>query len=60
MDEIEHGNPKRIAKRLTAHGHVARVDPAALHERAAAARRADRPKADAKALGLLSRSRRAP
>jgi hypothetical protein len=49
---------------LTAHGLLARglavrADPAALHERAADLRHVDRPKADAQAIGLLERGRRA-
>ena len=64
MDEIQHVNPKRVPTRLTAQGLLARrlvvhADPAALHERAAANRHLERPKADAKALGLLARGRRA-
>ena len=64
MDEIEHVNPKRVPTRLTAdallaHRLVVRADPAALHERAAGMRHVDRPKADAQAIHLLSRGRRA-
>jgi hypothetical protein len=59
-----HINPKRVPTRLTAHGLLARglavhADPAALHERAADLRHVDRPKADAQAIGLLARGRRA-
>ena len=64
MDEIGHVNPKRVPTRLTAHGLLARrlvvrADPAALHARAAGTRHVDRPKADAEAIHLLSRGRRA-
>ena len=50
MDEIEHANPKRVTRRLTAHGHLGQVDAAALHARAAAGRDVARPKADAQAI----------
>ena len=65
MDEIGHVNPKRVPTRLTAHGLLAprlvvRVDPPACSmPRAAGTRHVDRPKADAEAIHLLSRGRRA-
>jgi hypothetical protein len=58
MDEIEHVNPKRHSKRLSAHAPSARADGDAMHRRAASLRHVDRPKADAQALGRVSRDRR--
>jgi hypothetical protein len=58
MDEIEHVNPKRVSKRLSARARVGLANPAALHERAASLRHVDRPKADANAVHRLTRDRR--